>query len=433
MKALVESWGRFPKAVHSTISTYWRHEPLPNVAATLLPYGLGRSYGDSCLNCGQTLIATRGLNRFMEFDSETGRLICESGVTIGEILEFAVPRGWFVPVTPGTKHVTVGGAIANDVHGKNHHVAGTFGNHVTRFELLRSTGERIACSKTENADWFRATVGGLGLTGLITWAEIMLKPIRNRLFRVESIKFHSLDEFLALSAESSPKYEYTVAWIDSAINGSLVRGIFQRGNHDYEAALTRNAPTPRDLKMRFDLPDFTLNRWTIRFINQFYYYRPRAERASTLCDYETFLYPLDRITDWNRIYGRRGFLQYQCLTPEPAAGGTLMRILSEARGSGQASCLGVLKVMGSWPSTGILSFAGQGITLAIDFPNTGQPVLTLLERLDAIIREAGGRVYPAKDARMTAASFGCFYPHWRELLPYIDPNFSSSFWRRVTA
>ncbi len=217
-----------------------RHASFPDIGeqSSALPYGNGRSYGDSCLNVGAALIQTRSLDRYISFDAEAGILVCEAGVLIGEILQLIVPRGWFVPVTPGTRFVTVGGAIANDVHGKNHHRTGTFARHVRRFELLRSDGSRRICSPTENADLFAATAGGLGLTGIITWAELGLRPIPGARLDVETIRFGGLDEFIALCADSDADYEYTVAWVDCLGRGKhLGRGLFQRGNHAAEARL----------------------------------------------------------------------------------------------------------------------------------------------------------------------------------------------------
>ncbi|MCG8671918.1 MAG: FAD-binding oxidoreductase, partial [Pseudomonadales bacterium] len=227
-----ESWGRYPKAEQTDRYAFWTHDPLPVEKSSLLPRGLGRSYGDSCLNDGGTLLHTTALDRLIAFDQETGLMCCEAGVSFQAILDFAVPRGWFLPVTPGTRFITVGGAVANDIHGKNHHVAGSFGCHVTRFELLRSAGRRMLCSETENSDFFAATIGGLGLTGLITWVEFQMIPIHNPFIEVENIRFDHISQFAALNAESEAKDVYTVSWIDTSARGSrLGRGIFMRGNH----------------------------------------------------------------------------------------------------------------------------------------------------------------------------------------------------------
>src|SRR5262245_57806098 len=229
-----QSWGRYPAARQEIRYLRWKHEALPPpvCAKSFLPYGNGRSYGDSCLNDGGVLLDTHGLDRFIAFDPETGILRCEAGVLLADILEFSVPRGWFVPVTPGTRFVTVGGAIANDVHGKNHHRAGTFGCHVRCFELLRSDGSRTVCSPRENRELFASTIGGLGLTGVIVWAEIVLIPVSGPLIAYEDIRFDGLDEYFELSSRLEEDYEYTAAWIDCLAAGkTLGRGIYTVGNH----------------------------------------------------------------------------------------------------------------------------------------------------------------------------------------------------------
>src|ERR1700716_3560192 len=230
----VGSWGNVVRGEHASTSLQSRRDPFPQIdgVETILPYGNGRSYGDSCLNVGAGLVRTRKLDRFIRFDRESGVLACEAGVLLADILQIAMPAGWFVPVTPGTCFVTVGGAIANDVHGKNHHGFGTFALHVLRLELLRSDGQRILCSATENPQWFAATVGGIGLTGIVTWAELQLRRIPGPGMDVETIRFHNLDEFLALSADSDRDFEYTVAWVDCLGRGQqLGRGLLQRAKH----------------------------------------------------------------------------------------------------------------------------------------------------------------------------------------------------------
>ncbi len=428
------SWGRYPRARHTVHTLTWRTEDLPldESAANLLPFGQGRSYGDSCLNDGGVLLATSGLNRFIEFDHEHGVLRCEAGVTFDEILKLTVPQGWFLPVTPGTRFVSLGGAIANDVHGKNHHRAGTFGRHVRKFELLRSDGQRRACSLKENPDWFKATIGGLGLTGLISWAEIQLKPIMNPFIRVETVPFPNIDAFFDIAARSENDYEYTVAWIDCLAKGkALGRGLFMRGNHAPAQPRSLPAvPSGRRLRIPWNAPGFALNQFTVRTFNCYYFHRPR--RKNGLVHYLPFFYPLDAIEQWNRIYGKRGFLQYQCVVPYDDGGRAIKSLLGLIAQSGTGSFLSVLKTFGDLPSPGMLSFPRKGVTLALDFPHRGERTLALLERLDEITRESGGAVYPAKDARMSAQSFQTYYSQWRAFAAYVDPKFSSGFWRRAT-
>jgi FAD/FMN-containing dehydrogenase len=429
-----QSWGRFPKATHEVVRMNWRDTSLPSASPkSMLPFGNGRSYGDCCLNDQGILVDARGLDHFIAFDARTGTLRCEAGVLLSEILDLVVPRGWFMPVTPGTRFVTVAGAVANDVHGKNHHRAGTFGCHIRCLELLRSDGTRAECSPTENPDWFRATIGGLGLTGLITWVEIQLKPITGPLIDQESIRYGRLDEFFRLSRESDTTHEYTVAWIDcAATGGALGRGVFTRGNH---AEGVQDRPTTTRgvrLSVPFDLPFALINGPSLRLFNALYYRKQMRERARSAVHYAPFFHPLDTIGAWNRLYGSNGMLQYQCVIPPRHAEAAIPEILGQIARAGTGSFLAVLKVFGDRHSPGLLSFPRPGATLALDFPNQGQPTLDLLDRLDTITMAAEGALYPAKDARMSADTFRRSFPNWRQLEPFIDPRFSSSFWRRVT-
>ena len=423
------SWGRWPRHEQRIIPLTSRFDPLPQ-AAPMLAFGNGRSYGDVCLNAGGTLLTTRGLDRFISFDASNGVLECEAGVLLSEIIALTLPRGWFPAVTPGTALVSVGGAIANDVHGKNHHRAGSFGHHLQSFELRRSNGEILQCSPERNADWFGATLGGLGLTGLISTARLQLRRVPGGWIEGDSQRFANLQEFFALAAKSDADYEYTVAWLDCAAAGSkLGRGVFMRGNHvDHQAA------APRDRSLRFPItpPISPVTGLSVRLFNELYFHRPAAQLRHALWHYKPFLYPLDSVQEWNRLYGPRGFFQYQCVLPGPEAPAALPDMLRLIAASGQGSFLVVLKQFGNLPSLGWLSFPRPGVTLALDFPNRGASTLRLLESLDTITRAAGGAVYPAKDARMSAQAFQQYFPAWTRLERYVDPKFSSSFWRRVT-
>jgi FAD/FMN-containing dehydrogenase len=396
----------------------------------MLPYGNGRSYGDVCQNQDGALLTTRGLDRFIAFDSATGIFECEAGVLLSEIVEIALPAGWFLPVTPGTCLVTVGGAIANDVHGKNHHRTGSFCNHVLEFELQRSAGQVLCCSPQQNREWFSATAGGLGLTGLIRRARLQLRRVPGPWIRGDSMRFGNLNEFFALARQSDSDYEYTVAWLDCAAGRSkLGRGIFMRGNH---APDDRQPRAGSPLRVPFTPPISLVNGLTLPMFNRLYFHRPAAEQRHALWHFQPFLYPLDHVLQWNLIYGPRGFFQYQCVVPEDRAEASLGEMLELIGRTGMGSFLAVLKLFGHIPSAGMMSFPRPGATLALDFPNRGGKTLAFLESLDAITRAAGGAVYPAKDARMSAASFRQYFPNWERFKTYIDPNFSSSFWRRVT-
>jgi FAD/FMN-containing dehydrogenase len=429
-----ESWGRYPKYDAKVIPLNWRDDFL-RVAAGLhngaLPVGMGRSYGDVCLLEGGNLLLTTGMNRLIDFNPETGILTAEAGITLAQILDFAVPRGFFLPVTPGTKYVTLGGAIANDIHGKNHHVAGTFGSHVPSFELVRSDGTRRICSPTENPDWYAATIGGLGLTGFIPWAQLKLRPIVSRMIDYVGIQYHGVDEFLDLTRQSQ-NVEYTVSWVDCVSTGkNFARGVFMQGDHSSVPSELKPSPEPK-LAVPFDAPGFALNHLSVSLFNTAIFNKQLKRRVQTLQDYEPFFYPLDMVLHWNRMYGKRGLLQFQYAIPwEHAREGTIA-ILHEVAKSGLASFLAVLKAFGDVPSPGLLSFPQPGITLALDFPIKPDVSFPLFERLADMTREFGGRLYPAKDAAMTAAQFQTFYPQWEQFARFRDPLLTSSFWERVT-
>jgi FAD/FMN-containing dehydrogenase len=430
---VVCSWGNVicaPHHVHGLHSRYDRFPERP-VGGTLLPFGNGRSYGDSCLNLGGGLIETRALDRFIHFDRDTGVLACEAGVLLADILRLVVPTGWFLSVVPGTCYVTVGGAIANDVHGKNHHHAGSFGRHVRRFELLRSDGTRLVCSPAENPDWFAATVGGLGLTGVVTWAELQLRPIQGPLMDVESIRFANLEEFFALCAEFEHRYEYIVAWIDCLSRGKqLGRGILQCANHAPDTVPT-GLPSQKAMVVPFTMPMSLVNGVSSRIVSTLLYYRQRGRVKRSKDPFQTFFFPLDRIHHWNRAYGPAGFYQYQCVVPPAVAQQATAELLEAIARARSGSFLNVLKRFGAPASPGMLSFPREGVTLALDFPNRGAALERLFEALDRIVSAAGGALYPAKDGRMPGTLFRGGYPRWREFSQYIDPACSSSFWRRV--
>jgi FAD/FMN-containing dehydrogenase len=428
------SWGRYPSAAPADVfPVVWRSDvpPFERLPGSVLPYACGRSYGDSCLNDGGLLLDVRRLDRLIAFDAEAGLLRCETGVTLAEILALVVPHGWFLPVVPGTRWVSVGGAIANDIHGKNHHRAGTFGAHVTRLELLRSSGERIVCVPDEAL--FQATIGGLGLTGLVTWAEIRLTRIAGPGIAMERIRFPGLDAFFELAAEDHA-FEYTVAWVDCLARGSrLGRGIYMRGDH---APFDGPAPSPLGaarLTVPVDAPAGLLNRVTLALFNEAYYRGQLAGRRRSVVPYAPFFFPLDGVGDWTRLYGPQGFVQYQCVVPGAPDAGPIRTIFERIARSGEPASLGVLKRFGAARSPGMLSFPREGTTLAVDFAVRGDRPFALLDDLDAIVREAGGAVYPAKDARMSPESFRAFFPQLDRFRPHQDPKFSSSFWRRVHA
>lgn len=429
-----QSWGRYPRAVHQRVLPLrWRADRLPlpdDPDTTVLPYGLGRSQGDSCLNDGGVLLDTRELNHFISFSATTGRLRCEAGVTLASIVDEWAPRGWFLPVTPGTKYVTVGGAIANDVHGKNHHRAGTFGCHVTQFELLRSDGQRRRCSPTEHADLFAATIGGLGLTGLITWAELQLRRMPSEYMTVTVLPYATVPEGMALAQQHLAEYEYIVGQFNAIAASRLFgQGVLMLGNH---ADASSPPPVPsRTVSIPLTAPNWLLNDWSMALYNTWYHWRQTRGPRQRHQHYDPYFYPLDGVRQWNRLYGQRGFVQYQAAVPSPTAAAAITDMLAGLQQHGLSSYLASLKFFGPRRSPGLLSFPRPGIAVALDLPMRGSRTLELLDAWDSIITRAGGSVYPAKDARVGAAVFQRQYPAWQEFSRYVDPRFSSSFWRRV--
>lgn len=422
----VHSWGRTGTAEHELRALADRSRVAAEIAADRsgLPFGMGRSYGDVCLNPGGRLWDMRLLDRFIAFDEASGRLRCEAGVLLRDIQRNFIPRGWALPVVPGTQLVTVGGAIANDIHGKNHHVRGSFGDHVSRLVLARTDGS--AHEAASGDPLFAATVGGLGLTGVITEAELQLQRVPGPWLTVETLPYRNLVEFFDLADASEAGWEHTVSWID-CLNRSG-RGIFMRAN-PVDAQLVE-PPQRRERRVPFVPPVSLINPLSLRAFNTAYYALKRARRASVQ-HVEAFFHPLDALHDWNRIYGPRGFYQYQCVLPRSAGRLGLQAMLEAIAKAGMGSFLAVLKTFGNREPLGMLSFARPGVTLALDFPNGGELTLRLFDTLDAIVADSGGRLYPAKDARMPRALFEAGYPRLAEFLPHRDPGISSAMSRRL--
>jgi FAD/FMN-containing dehydrogenase len=428
----IESWGRVFR-VSQTIATPGfladARAVLTDCGQSVLALGAARSYGDVCLNAGDELVRMTALDHLIAADWSSGIVRAEAGLTLDALLRVAVPKGWFLPVTPGTKFVTLGGAVANDVHGKNHEHAGTIGCHVRRIGLARSSGEMLELSETSNAELFQATIGGLGLTGLILWVELALKQIGSSDIEVDTLEITDLDHFFRLAGDSSG-WEHTVAWVDCLAKGkSLGRGLFMRGRHRPRGAL-RIHRDPR-LAVPLDAPPWLLNASTVRLFNKAYRYRPWAMGRRTV-HYDPFFYPLDAVLGWNKLYGRRGFFQHQSVVPMQVAVGVMRRLLTLTGDYQQGSFLVVLKLFGERKSPGLLSFPMEGATLALDLPNRGESTRKLLQEMTDVVVEAGGRVYPAKDATMSADAFRAGYPEWRRLEALRDPKIMSDFWRRVT-
>lgn len=425
----VQAWGRLSADKHDVLRLHERPDRLPSGSGPALVHGNGRSYGDVALNPAGRLWLSTGLDRFLAFDVQTGVLECEAGVLLDDIIQVALPHGWFLPVTPGTRFVTVGGAIANDVHGKNHHGAGSFGHHVKALSLLRTDGEAIECGPDDRSEWFAATVGGMGLTGVILSARLQLMRVRGEWMQGESRAFHSLTDFFAQSAAAEKQFDYVVSWLDCVHGGDDVRGILFSASHADDAS---PAPVPKPpRRVPFTPPVSLINGLSLRGFNWAYFHHHSARQGVLKQHILPFFYPLDGLLEWNRIYGPRGFHQYQCVLPrreEQAATAELLRLI---RASGQGSFLAVLKTFGERDGLGLLSFPLPGTTVALDFPHRGPQTLALFEQLDAVVRAAGGRLYAAKDGRQSRAMFEAGYPRHADFNAFRDPGLSSAMSRRL--
>lgn len=398
---------------------------------SILATGMGKSYGDVAANTGGSEISSLGLNRMISFDAEVGVLICEPGVLLRDIQETFVDRGWMLPVTPGTSWITVAGAIANDVHGKDHHLSGTFGDHVLNFTLARSDGSVQLCSPEKNPELFRATIGGLGLTGFILQVTISLKPVTGPFFDTETIPFGSLGEFFELSQETdSQGWQASVGWFDCSTR-KAGRGTFSRGNHSAEQLDFVEPKRQSNFNLPITPPFSLVNRLSLDVFNSAYFEFQKSGAGKRRIHYREFYYPLDGVKNWNRIYGPRGFFQYQSVIPMKDAKAATAEMLEVIRNSGQGSFLAVLKTFADRKPAGLLSFARHGVTLALDFPNRGESTLALMESLDRIVAEAGGALNPSKDARMSRSMFKAGFPELPRFLLQRDPAFASDFSRRV--
>jgi FAD/FMN-containing dehydrogenase len=430
-RAIVQSFGRLDASRRSSASFADAVRDLErgNVAATSwLARGNGKSYGDSAHNGAGVLVRSSERARIVSFDAGTGLLTAEPGVSLGDIILKIAPHGWFLPVTPGTKHVTLGGAIANDVHGKNHHRRGSFGCHVVSLDLLRSDGILRRCSVLENPELFRATIGGFGLTGLIVSATV--KMMRAPVIDVaESVsRFGSLREYLDLAEDADARNEYCVAWLDQW--SSKGRGLLLAANHAKQGEYKPHPPKPL-LSIPFKPPVNCLNSLTLRAFNSVYFNAKGRNPGPVETGYDGYFYPLDQVGNWNYLYGPKGLYQHQSVIPVDAARQVLPELLQASRKAGQASFLTVLKRFGDITSPSLTPFARSGYTLTLDFPNRGAKTLKLLQELDHITIGSGGAVNAYKDARMSPHTFAASYPGWRQLEALRDPAFKSDFWVRT--
>ena len=420
---MLSGWGRYPRqdCPRLVLRDVAEAPQLLASGASLIARGNGRAYGDPALN-PDGVLDMRRCDRILEFDPATGRIACEAGLMLSDLIDFAVPRGWFPPVTPGTKFVTIGGMIAADVHGKNHHGSGSFTRHVDRIDLLTADGGIRRISAEEEGELFRATCGGMGLTGVILEARFRLIPIETPYIRQDTLRTANLGETLE-AHEDSARWTYSVGWIDCLAQGpALGRGVVFRGEHARRGEAPDTPVKPRaKLPVPLDAPGFTLNRWSMRAFNEAYF--RLAKPGEAVLDYDRCFYPLDAVLDWNRLYGRKGFVQFQCVLPKPASRLALAAILERTASSGQGSFLAVLKGFGPG-GPGFLSFPMEGYTLTLDFPATKRS-FALIQSLDAIVDGVGGRVYLAKDACAAPVQIRRGYPllpRFQAVRAAVDPK-----------
>lgn len=406
----LSGWGRNPVVVSQVRSfaglvELRRHLETPG---DLIVHAMGRSYGDSALS--SRVLLSRRFNKILEFNPQTGRVTCEAGVTLADLIETFLPRGWFLAVVPGTKFISVGGAIASDVHGKNHHQQGCFSESVEAFSLILPDGQEVQVSRTQDRPLFLATCGGMGLTGVIAAATLRLQPIPSAYMRETVLRCANLQEIFELF-EAHQDVPYSVAWIDCLASGEhLGRSILMMGDHAEDGPLQLLRPRP--LNIPLELPSFVLNKRSVSFFNHLYYHGKLDQVVGRLTPLEDFFFPLDRLSHWNRMYGRRGFTQYQLVLPQAASLTGLTEILKRISAAGLGSFLGVLKLFGQ-ENDNLLSFPLKGYSLAVDFKIESR-LFPFLRELDRVVLDHGGRLYLTKDVRMSAETFRRGYPRWQE-------------------
>jgi FAD/FMN-containing dehydrogenase len=429
MKKTIANWGNYPvmETEEKTFSfTEQLNETLSH-AEKIIARGNGRCYGDASLSTNT--ISTLKYDKILSFDTEKGIFECQSGLMLDKVLEVIVPKGWFLPVTPGTKFITVGGAIASDVHGKNHHVDGCFSHHIVEMDVLLANGQTVTCSPTQNSDLFWATCGGMGLTGIITRAKFDLKKVESSYIKQKQIKAKNLEEIIQLF-EQYKHYTYSVAWIDCLKKGKhFGRSILMLGEHAKVSDLDEKKklnplqlPKNKQITFPFTLPSFVLNKLTVKAFNFLFYGKNLKREINNVVSYEPFFYPLDAILHWNRGYGKKGFVQYQFVLPLESKQG-LIEILRRISDKGLGSFLAVLKVFGKQDD--LISFPKEGYTLALDFP-VRKGLFEFLDELDEVVLRHGGRLYLSKDARMKSEIFWRSYTNaskFRELVKKFNPDF----------
>jgi decaprenylphospho-beta-D-ribofuranose 2-oxidase len=438
----LSGWGRYPRGVATVVCPEEIDEAIPPRAGRMIARGQGRSYGDAAMLDDGLVMLTEKLAAVNKLDEATGVLTAQAGATIAEVIDTFLPRGWFPAVVPGTKFVSLGGCVAADVHGKNHHRDSGFGAHVKEIEIVLADGSRRRCSPDENAELFWATVGGMGLTGILTEVSFQLIPVESSYLVVQHDQAKDLDASFKVLFDKAWDDHYTVAWIDCLAKGkNLGRGVLMRGHHAMRSDLSATArerpysKARRQRNLGFDFPSWTLNSVGMKAFNELYYRLQGRRQRPFVADYESFFFPLDRIGNWNRIYGKRGFIQYQCVLPVAQAYDGMRALLKALAAAGRSSFLSVLKRFGP-QGQGLLSFPFEGYTLTLDLPVNDDELFPFLDGLDATVLKHGGRVYLAKDARLAAEAFRAMYPRlteWLRVKAAVDPEnrFDSDLARRL--
>jgi decaprenylphospho-beta-D-ribofuranose 2-oxidase len=393
--------------------------------------GLGRAYGAAAQNAGGTVLACADDGRVndVHLDAVSGLLTAPAGLSLDALLRYSVPRGWFIPVTPGTRFVTLGGAVASDVHGKNHHVDGSFGQHVESMKVILSSGEEITLSPNDNPTWFWSTIGGMGLTGVVSEVTVRMLRVESSQVKVETRRLSNLDEVIAsMSDDSDDEFRYSVAWVDMLASGrSLGRGVLTRGNHATASDVDGSEPCRYDPKIRLAAPPWVpnglLNKFTVRAFNEAWYRKAPADTHVGLESIPAFFHPLDGVRKWNALYGSNGFIQYQFIVPHERVD-VLRTVIGKFSDAGVASFLAVLKRMGK-SNAALMSFPTEGWTLTLDLAAGSSRLPGLLERIDELVLDAGGRHYLAKDAHVSAMAVERAYPRlaeWKSIRNEMDPR-----------
>ncbi|SMG41867.1 FAD/FMN-containing dehydrogenase [Marivirga sericea] len=439
-KKSISNWNNFPKIEAEEYSVNYQADAIKiiqNTDHSIIGRGNGRCYGDASL--AKQVISTLKHNCILFFDTQNGIIECEAGILFKNLVDFLVPKGWFLPVTPGTKYITLGGAVASDVHGKNHHKEGSFSKHVLSFSIMIESGEILEVSSETYSDLFSATMGGMGLTGLILSVRFRLKKIESAYITQQQVQAKNLDHVIDLFTEYKNS-TYTMAWIDCLAKGkNQGRSIMYAGEHSQIAELPKkkhdqplSIPSKRKISVPVNLPSFALNRFSVSVFNQFYYTTHPSKR-NQIIDYDSFFYPLDSLLEWNKMYGKKGFIQYQFVIPLADNAAGLKKILDKISQKGWGSFLAVLKLFG--PQDSIISFPMEGLTLALDFP-IKKGLFDFLDELDKIVEAHGGRIYLSKDARMQKETFEATYPNYNRFIQTIEkfnPNkkFNSHLSKRI--